>query len=93
MKSFSENEVKKCEQILAELTMPHGFVIEAERGDDTTHFYLYHKDYGVKTHIFWCQNESMDKARQEKLLTAYFTMFMENFAEKYLAKCTQEKQD
>ena len=51
MKLFGE-EMKKNEKMVTAYTLPCGFVVEVERHEEISEFYLSHEDYGDKMFMF-----------------------------------------
>ena len=67
MKNFSESDIKKDVKSITVYTLPNGYIIEADKGEEITDFYIYHKDYGVKMLMF--VHVVITKSKHEHLYT------------------------
>ena len=82
MKKFSENDIKKYVRTITVYTLPSGFIIEADKGEEVTDFYIYHRDYGVKMLMFGLCNYDMDE--QEDILYANALRYMDIYKDEYM---------
>lgn len=62
------NDKNKYVKTITAYTLPSGFIIEADKGEEVTDFYIYHRDYGVKMLMFGLCN--YDASEQEEILYA-----------------------
>ena len=82
MKNFSESDIKKDVKSITVYTLPNGYIIEADKGEEITDFYIYHKDDGVKMLMFGLCNYDMDE--QEDILCANALRYMDIYKDEYM---------
>ena len=82
MKKFSENDKNKYVKTITAYTLPYGFIIEADKCEEVTDFYIYHKDYGIKMLMFGLCN--YDTAEQEEILYANAPQYMDIYKDEYM---------
>lgn len=82
MKKFSEKDIKKYVKTITVYTLPSGFIIEADKGEEVTDFYIYHRDYGVKMLMFGLCN--YDASEQEEILYANAPRYMDIYKDEYM---------
>ena len=82
MKNFSESDTKKDVKSITVYTLPNGYIIEADKGEEITDFYIYHKDYGVKMLMFGLCN--YDASEQEEILYANAPRYMDIYKDEYM---------
>lgn len=82
MKNFSESDIKKDVKSITVYTLPNGYIIEADKGEEITDFYIYHKDYGVKMLMFGLCN--YDASEQEEILYANAPRYMDIYKDEYM---------
>ena len=85
MKNFSESDIKKDVKSITVYTLPNGYIIEADKGEEITDFYIYHKDYGVKMLMFGLCN--YDPAEQEDILYTSASRYMDIYKDEYMDWC------
>lgn len=91
MKNFSESDIKKDVKSITVYTLPNGYIIEADKGEEITDFYIYHKDYGVKMLMFGLCNYDMDE--QEDILYANALRYMDIYKDEYMSLPAKEVKD
>ena len=82
MKKFSKNDINKYVKTITAYTLPYGFIIEANKGEEVTDFYIYHKDYGVKMLMFGLCN--YDTSEQEEILYTSASRYMDIYKDEYM---------
>ncbi|MBR4022743.1 MAG: hypothetical protein IKI94_09200 [Ruminococcus sp.] len=82
MKIFSKNNINKYVKTITVYTLPSGFIIEADKCEEVTDFYIYHKDYGIKMLMFGLCND--DTAEQEEILYVNAPQYMDIYKDKYM---------
>ena len=82
MKNFSESDIKKDVKSITVYTLPNGYIIEADKGEEITDFYIYHKDYGVKMLMFGLCN--YDPAELEDILYTSASRYMDIYKDEYM---------
>ena len=77
-----ENGRNKYVKTITVYTLPSGFIIEADKGEEVTDFYIYHRDYGVKMLMFGLCN--YDASEQEEILYANAPRYMDIYKDEYM---------
>ncbi len=85
------NDKNKYVKTITAYTLPSGFIVEADKGEEVTDFYIYHKDYGVKMLMFGLCNYDMDE--QEDILYANALRYMDIYKDEYMSLPAKEVKD
>ena len=82
--AFNKDTIKEHLEEVAFLNkgLEINFIIEADKGEEVTDFYIYHRDYGVKMLMFGLCN--YDASEQEEILYANAPRYMDIYKDEYM---------
>ena len=84
MNDFIDKEMNKYEKTITVYTLPFGFKVEVDRNEETSEFYISHKDYGDKMHMFGLAN--CDTTEQDSIVRSNAIEYMALFLKQYRAE-------
>lgn len=78
--------MKKLSRQYAAFELRDGFILEIIGTDTNTEYYIYHKDYGIKSHCFGVLAPFDECMKELDLVDTDYSEYMEMYREDYMVE-------